>query len=170
MKSLSACPTCTTLDSHWLEVACSGPKKIQGCLHIDSSPWGAWGLLSLLTISSPTSTGSEPNDNRSSESDKMTPDRGGLVSWVSPHKAKGHHFYSRSGHMPGLWVWSPVGVMVGVCGRGNRSMFLSLSPSLPCSLKINKENLSTTKKKKNQINWDENIALLLLKLNWKKCG
>ena len=42
--------------------------------------------------------------------------------------------HSQSGHVPGLWVPSPV----RACARGNRSMFLSLSPSLPLSLKIDK--------------------------------
>ena len=32
----------------------------------------------------------------------------GSVGWSSSHKAKGHWFDSRSGHMPELWVRSPV--------------------------------------------------------------
>ena len=51
---------------------------------------------------------------------------------------KGHKFDSPPGHMPGLWVPSPV----RACTRGNQLMFLShidvfapLSPSLPLSLK-----------------------------------
>ena len=45
--------------------------------------------------------------------------------------AKGFWFDSWSGHMPGL----PVQYLVGVCTRGNRSMFLShMGVSLPLSL------------------------------------
>ena len=60
------------------------------------------------------------------------------VGWMSSCKAKGHWFYIQSRHIPGLWVWS----LIGVCRRGILSflslMFLSLSFSLPSlSLKIN---------------------------------
>ena len=49
-------------------------------------------------------------------------------------ESKGHRFDPQSGHMPGLQAGAPVGGHV----RGNHtSMFLSLSPSLPLSLKIN---------------------------------
>ena len=34
----------------------------------------------------------------------------GSVGWVSSHKAKGRLFDSWSGHMPGLWVWSRLGL------------------------------------------------------------
>ena len=48
---------------------------------------------------------------------------------------KGRWVDSQSVHMPGLWVRSPVGGRA----RGNHTLiFLSLSPSLPLSLKINK--------------------------------
>ena len=49
--------------------------------------------------------------------------------------SEGHQFEFWSGHRPRLWVWSPVGVH----RRGNQSMFLCLSFSLPSPLsKINK--------------------------------
>ena len=54
------------------------------------------------------------------------------------HKLEGHRLSYQSGHMPGLWVQSPVKLH----GRGNQLMFLShtgaslpLSPSIPLSLK-----------------------------------
>ena len=51
---------------------------------------------------------------------------------ASSHKSKGHGFDSWSGHMPKLWVWSPV----RACTRGNTSVFSpSFLPSLPLSLK-----------------------------------
>ena len=40
---------------------------------------------------------------------------------ASSHRPKGHGFDSQSGHIPRLWVLSPV----PACARGNRSMFLS---------------------------------------------
>ena len=50
-----------------------------------------------------------------------------LVGALS-HKQKGYRFESWSGHMPGLWVWSPVGVRM----RSNWSIFLShIDVSLP---------------------------------------
>ena len=59
------------------------------------------------------------------------PDRCGSVCWVSSHKAKGRQFDSQSGHMPGLWVQSPL----GACAGGSQSMFLSyISVSLPLFL------------------------------------
>ena len=74
-----------------------------------------------------------------------------VAQWVEcrPHKAEGRQFDSRSGHKPGLRVWSQVGMRV----RGNQSMFLtlvflSLSPSLPLSLEINRTF------KKEQVNSD----------------
>ena len=57
-----------------------------------------------------------------------------LIAWASPCKPKGRQFNSRSGHMPGLWVQSPV----WACMRGSLSMFLSLFLSLFHSLKTNK--------------------------------
>ena len=54
-----------------------------------------------------------------------------LSFWVSSQKAKGRWLNSQSDHMPGLWVWSPVGAHV----RGNRLMFLSHTDvSLPLFL------------------------------------
>ena len=48
-------------------------------------------------------------------------------------EAKGCQFDSWSGHMPRLWVWSPV----GACMRGNWSMALShISASLPLFLPL----------------------------------
>ena len=73
------------------------------------------------------------------------------VGWVSCCQSKGCQFHSLSGHMPGLWVWSPVGAHL----RDIWSMLLlhidvspSLSPSLPPSLKINKicKKLPTSKR------------------------
>ena len=53
------------------------------------------------------------------------------LSWASPHKPKGCWFDSWSGHMPGLHVWSPVGVRMGV----NQLMFLChIDMSLPLFL------------------------------------
>ena len=57
------------------------------------------------------------------------------LPWALFCKEKGHWFDPQSGHMPGLQVWS----LARERARGNRSMFLSLSFSLPSpSLKINK--------------------------------
>ena len=53
----------------------------------------------------------------------------GSVDWVQVCKLKGHQFDSQPGHMPGLQCFS------------HTSMFLSLCPSLPLSLKINLKNL-----------------------------
>ena len=48
-----------------------------------------------------------------------------------PYKLKGHKFESQSGHMPVLWVRSPVGVHA----RGSQLMFLShINVSLSLSL------------------------------------
>ena len=59
----------------------------------------------------------------------------GSVDWVPACKPKGCRFNSQSGHMPGLQARSAVGQHV----RGKHTlMFLSLSLSLPHSLKINK--------------------------------
>ena len=53
------------------------------------------------------------------------------VGGVLPRKPKGSQFNSRSGHMPGLRVWSPV----RVCARDNPQMFLShMDVSLPLFL------------------------------------
>ena len=62
------------------------------------------------------------------------PDQCGSLGWVSFHKAKGHQFDPWSRHMPELWVQS----LVGAHMRGNQSMFLSLSFSLPSPLSKNK--------------------------------
>ena len=53
----------------------------------------------------------------------ICPDWCGSVGWASSGKAKGHQFNSGSGHKHGLWARSPV----GECGKGNRSMSVSLS-------------------------------------------
>ena len=52
------------------------------------------------------------------------------------HRPKGHKFNSQSGHMPRLWVQSPVRAHI----TGNQSMFLSLSllSPFPSLSKINK--------------------------------
>ena len=54
------------------------------------------------------------------------------LSWLGIiHEAKGRQFSSWSGHMPGLWVQSPVGAGT----RGNPSMFLShIDASFPLFL------------------------------------
>ena len=70
------------------------------------------------------------------------PDWCGSVGWVSFCKVKGCWFNSPSGRMPGFRVLSPV----GECETGHRSMFLSLSFSLPSSL--SKNNLKKKKKSK----------------------
>ena len=69
----------------------------------------------------------------------------GSVDWVLACESKGWQFDSQSGHMPGWQARSPVG---GVQEATNRCISLahrcfspSLSPSLPLSLKIHKENL-----------------------------
>ena len=70
----------------------------------------------------------------------------GSVDWTWACEPKGHWFDSQSGHLPGLWARSPV------WGTWEASthwcLSLSLFPSLPLSLNINKENL---KKKANLI-------------------
>ena len=63
---------------------------------------------------------------------KLSQGRHGSVGWALPHKAKCHWFHSRSGHIPGLQVRSPI----GACSRGNWSLPFSL-PS-PLSKKNNK--------------------------------
>ena len=63
------------------------------------------------------------------------------VEWALSHKVEGHWFDSWSGHMPGLWVRSPVSVHM----RNDQcfsltSMLLFLSFFLPPpSLKVNKK-------------------------------
>ena len=62
---------------------------------------------------------------------KASPKRPHTALTALSHKAKGHQFDFRSGHMPGLWL----------CKRQLTShtlMFFSISPSLPLSLKTNK--------------------------------
>ena len=68
-----------------------------------------------------------------------SPDRCGSVGWASSCKAKDLLLDPQSGHLPGLWVQSPVRVHT----RSNQSMFLShidvsLPPLLPPSLSKNK--------------------------------
>ena len=62
------------------------------------------------------------------------PDWRGSLGWASSHKAKGHWFRYLSGHLPGLQARSPV----GACVRGNWSILLSLSFSLPSPISKNK--------------------------------
>ena len=60
-----------------------------------------------------------------------SPDWCGSVDWTLSHKAKGCWFDPQSGHMPGLWVQSPV----GVCMISNQSVFMShTNVSLPLFL------------------------------------
>ena len=60
----------------------------------------------------------------------------GSVDWVQACDLKGHQFDSQWGHVPGLWVRSPVG---GAWEATTHWCFSSsLSSSLPFSLKINK--------------------------------
>ena len=40
---------------------------------------------------------------------KFSPNQSGSVCWASPCNMKGGYFYSQSGHMPGMQVWSPYG-------------------------------------------------------------
>ena len=65
-----------------------------------------------------------------------SPHSWGSVGWALFCKARGHWFDSWSGHMPGLWVWS----LVGVHTRGNWMMFLCtlmfVSLSLPPSFSL----------------------------------
>ena len=76
---------------------------------------------------------------------------------ASSHKLKGYGFDSPSGHMPGLWVWSQLGLEQEATNWCFflTSMFLSLSLSLSCSLpspllKICKHVLSWGLKKKDK--------------------
>ena len=64
----------------------------------------------------------------------LSPDCCGSMGWASSRKTKGCRFNSWSGHTPRLWAQSPV----RACVRGNQSMFLSLSFSLPALLSKNK--------------------------------
>ena len=67
----------------------------------------------------------------------------GSVGWVLSCKLKGHWFNSWWVHVPGLWVRSLVGGIQKAADHcfSLTSMSLSLSSSLPLSLKINKWNL-----------------------------
>ena len=62
---------------------------------------------------------------------------------MSSHKANGCRFNSLSGHMPGLQVWSWSGHVQEATDWCFSHMDVSspLSPSLPLSLKLNKQNL-----------------------------
>ena len=64
--------------------------------------------------------------------EKGSADRSGSVAWASSCKVKGHRFNSWPGHLPGLRVWFPG---EGAQERQLIEIFLSLSPSLPLSLK-----------------------------------
>ena len=66
---------------------------------------------------------------------KISPGRCGSVDWAPACKPKGCHFNSQSGHMPGLWVRSPVWGSQEATTYWCFSPFLS--PSLPLFLKIN---------------------------------
>ena len=84
-----------------------------------------------------------------------SPNQCGSVGWATSRKQKGHGFYSWSGHMPGLQAESPC--MMGMqeathqcfCGT---LMFLSLSPSIPLSLKRNEIPKKTKTNKQTILN------------------
>ena len=71
---------------------------------------------------------------------EFSPDWCGSIGWASFCKAKSCQFDCRSGHMPGLWVWSQSGYIGEATNRcfSLTSMFLSLSFSLPSPLSKNK--------------------------------
>ena len=73
------------------------------------------------------------------------PGKCGSLGWVSSHKSKHSRFNSQSEHMPRLQVWSPV--RVGSSTKIRKSMFLSLSFSLPFSLKSKPMSSGENKKK-----------------------
>ena len=63
---------------------------------------------------------------------QISPGWCGSVDWAPAYESKGPQFGFQSGHMPGLQARSPEAGHA----RGNHTlMFLSLSPSLPFSLK-----------------------------------
>ena len=70
-----------------------------------------------------------------------------VAKWVGvlSGKPKDHRVGTWSGHMPGLWVQSPVG---GVYERQLIDVSLPLSPSLPLSLKLIIMSLREDKKNK----------------------
>ena len=68
------------------------------------------------------------------------PDLCGSVGWALSHKANDHWFNSHSGDLPGLWfgpwlrhIWEATDRCFSLT-----SVFHSLSPSLPFSIKVNK--------------------------------
>ena len=68
---------------------------------------------------------------------------------MSSSTLKVYRFHSQSGHIPRLWVQSPVRVLVG----GNQSMFLShinASLSLSLSLSLPSINIAFVRIKKEQ--------------------
>ena len=66
---------------------------------------------------------------------KWSPDWCASVGWMLSHKAKGCRLDSRSAHVPGLQIQSPIRART----RGSQSMFLShIIVSLPCPLSRNK--------------------------------
>ena len=62
----------------------------------------------------------------------------GSMAWAPTCHLRGYLFDSQSGHMPGLQARSPAGGVREATNRcsSHTSMFLSLSPSCPISLKI----------------------------------
>ena len=83
----------------------------------------------------------KPDQRHLAKGTKGGPPAVAQLAGCHPTQAKSCRFDSWSGHRPGLWAWS----LVRMPARGNRSMFLShidisltLSPSIPLSLRINK--------------------------------
>ena len=78
----------------------------------------SWSRAHMMAL---VSSGKEKEKESSS-------DQGGSVGWEWSCTVKDHWFNSQSGHIPALWVWSPVGACMG----GSQSMFLShINVSLP---------------------------------------
>ena len=72
----------------------------------------------LRVLNAKTSMAAHPQQL---ESGVWNPGQCGSVGWSLPHRVKGHRLDSQSRHKPGLQVQSPV----GMCMRGNQSMFLT---------------------------------------------
>ena len=73
------------------------------------------------------------------------------VDWARACEAKGRRFDSQSGHMPGLWTMLPVGDAWEATTHWCFSV--SLSPSLPFSLKINFKNLKKKSVDSDSVFW-----------------
>ena len=67
----------------------------------------------------------------------------GSVDWVLVCEPKGRWFDFQSGHMPGFWAWSLVGDVQEATNQhfSHQCFSPSLSPSLPLSPKLNKQNI-----------------------------